>query len=101
MKEAFMKEISPLLLLAASLCWVGPTDASAQNREFSARHRVVVAGPSDVVVFRPGCRPGFTVAPTRFKTFDDRRWPYVSWRGSCDSLYAPGPMVTFVTNQWY
>lgn len=98
-KEAFMKRIGPSLLLAASLCWVGPTGAAAQHQEFSSRHRV--PGPSDVVAFRPACLPGFTVAPTRFKTFGDRRWPYVSWRGSCDSLYAPGPMVRFVRYQWY
>jgi hypothetical protein len=108
-----MNKFSPLLLLAASLCWVGPAGAAersprtpviggvaAQQHEFSSRHRVA-AGPSDVVAFRRGCRPGFTVAPTRFRTFDDWRWPYVSWRGSCDSLYAPGPLVTFVRDRWW
>jgi hypothetical protein len=102
-----MKKSCSLFLLTASLCWIGPAAAAdrspqtAAQPEFSSRHRIVVAGPADVAVFRPGCRPGFKVAPTRFKAFDDRRWPYVSWRGSCDSLYVPGPLVTFVRNQWY
>jgi hypothetical protein len=108
-RSHFMKKISPLLLLAAALSWVGPaaaaekpvagTLAAAQHTEFSARH--LVPGPADVAVFRRGCRPGFTVAPTGFKAYGDWRWPYVSWRGSCDSLYVPGPRVTFVRYQGY
>ena len=106
-----MTRIAALLLLSATLGLAGParaddthaqtlalrSDASARHgetsSEMSSRHR---SWRHDrVAVFARAC-PGFTVAPTPSKTYGDWRWPYVNWRGACDSLYAPGPAVTFV-----
>jgi hypothetical protein len=96
-----MRSIALLLVTGAALSLAGPAladeskaafdrDALAQH-EMSSRHRAGV-----IAVRGRLCGPGFTVAPTLHKTYGDRRWPYVSWRGACDSLYAPGPLVTFV-----
>ena len=84
-KEIFMKSTTALLLLGAALCMAGP--ASAGDSHWRSR----------VVVVPPG---GFTTAPISHKVFD-RRWPYVSWIGVRDSLYAPGPLVTFVRYDSY
>jgi hypothetical protein len=108
-----MRSTTALLLLSAALCWVTPASADVSggrqtrlagnvptaeplemnSREMSSRHRHGHRGR--IVAVGRACT-GFTVAPTLEKTYFDRRWPYVSWRGSCDSLYAPGPLVTFV-----
>ena len=99
-----MNRITPLLLMGAALCFISPANADgsrsrqlalsgdtfAQHHEMSSRHRRVQVG---AVVAPPG---GFIVAPTPNKAWDDWRWPYVSWIGARDSLYVPGPLVTFV-----
>jgi hypothetical protein len=100
-----MARTTALLLLSAALGLTGParagnthaqtsvlrSDTSARHDEMSSRHRPWRHDR----VFARVC-PGFTVAPTLSKTYGDKRWPYVNWRGACDSLYAPGPAVTFV-----
>jgi hypothetical protein len=103
-----MQSTIVLILLGAALSSVGPANADVsrvrqpvlasdapmgQPFEMSSRHRHLHRGR--IVAVGHAC-PGFTVAPTLQKTYFDRRWPYVSWRGSCDSLYGPGPLVTFV-----
>jgi hypothetical protein len=106
-----MKRTTAFLLLGAALCCVSPanaeepraqtlsvgSNASSRQHEMSSRHRHLRHGRS--VVMARAC-DGFTVAPTLHKVYGDRRWPYVSWFGSCDSLYAPGPAVTFVRYSW-
>jgi hypothetical protein len=102
-----MTRTTALLLLSAALGLASPasadethaptlalrSDASAQPHEMSARHR---SWRHDrATVYARACT-GFTIAPTLYKTYGDKRWPYVNWRGACDSLYAPGPAVTFV-----
>jgi hypothetical protein len=103
-----MTRITALLLFSAALGLAGParadnthaqtsllrSDTSARHHEMSSRHRPW--RHDRVAVFARAC-PGFTVAPTPYKTYGDKRWPYVNWRGACDSLYAPGPAVTFVS----
>ena len=94
-----------LFLLSAALGLAGPAGAaethaptsglrsgmSVQQHEMSSRHR----WRERVAVIARAC-PGATVAPIAHKVYGDKRWPYVNWRGACDSLYAPGPLVTFV-----
>ena len=101
-----MKTTTALILLAAAAAFVGPagadetraqtsalkTEAPLLQHDLSSRHR---HWRHDGGVSARVCR-GFTIAPTELKTWGDRRWPYVNWRGACDSLYAPGPFVTFV-----
>jgi hypothetical protein len=72
------------------------SDTSARQHPMSSRHRHW----HRVAVSARAC-PGFTIAPTLDKTYGDKRWPYVNWRGACDSLYAPGPAVTFVRSGSY
>jgi hypothetical protein len=108
-----MRSTTALLLIGTALCWVSPASADASGGrqavlasnapaatpfEMSSRHRHRHHGR--IVAVARAC-PGFTVAPTWEKTYFDRRWPYVNWRGSCDSLYAPGPLVTFVRYHGY
>lgn len=98
-----MKMTTALLLLGSALCSVSPANAddSRQQKlvfgsdtslpqEMSSRHRHWRVGR----VVAP--YSGFTHAPTLHKAFHDKRWPYVSWIGARDSLYVPGPLVTFV-----
>jgi hypothetical protein len=101
-----MKRFAVLFLLGAASGLAGPASAaeasapkfalsvgpSAQQHAMSSRHR---RWHDRVAVARRAC-PGFTVAPIAHKIFGDKRWPYVHWIGACDSLYAPGPSVTFV-----
>jgi hypothetical protein len=108
-----MTRATPLILLSAALCLVDPagaqearsqtsafkTDTSARQHDMSSRHGYAQHGRI-VAVSARACR-GFTIAPTQHKTYRDRRWPYVNWRGACDSLYAPGPLVTFVGHGSY
>jgi hypothetical protein len=106
-----MKTFAVLFLLGAASGLVGPAsadqaaaptfalglDPSAEQHEMSSRHR---RWHDRVAVARRAC-PGFTVAPIPHKVFGDKRWPYVHWIGACDSLYAPGPAVTFVRYDSY
>jgi hypothetical protein len=112
-QEISMKRIAALFLLSAALGFVGPASAeetqaqtsglssgmSGQQHEMSSRHRHR-SHDRRVAVSARAC-PGFTVAPIAHKVYGDKRWPYVSWIGACDSLYAPGPLVTFVRYQSY
>lgn len=102
-----MTRITALLLLSVALGLASPAragdthaqtlaltgDTSVRHHEMSSRHRHWRHDRAAVIA--RAC-PGFTVAPTLSKTYGDWRWPYVNWRGACDSLYAPGPAVTFV-----
>jgi hypothetical protein len=106
-----MKRFAVLILLGAASGLVGPAVAdethapksglslgpSAQQQEMSSRHRRW----HDRVAVRARACPGFTVAPIAHKVFGDKRWPYVHWIGACDSLYARGPLVTFVRAESY
>ena len=97
-----------LLLLGSALCLASPAVAKdtytqpttfalgsdAQAHEMSARHRY--ARQSGAFIAAARAQPGYTYAPISHKVFNDPRWPYVNWRGAWDSLYAPGPRVTFV-----
>jgi hypothetical protein len=110
-QEIFMKRFAALFLLGAASGLVGPASAdealapkfalslgpSAEHHEMSSRHR---RWHDRVAVVRRAC-PGFTVAPIAHKVFGDKRWPYVHWIGACDSLYARGPLVTFVRAESY
>jgi hypothetical protein len=99
-----MKNTATVLVLGAALCVVSPAIAKdrhaqglsirgdAARLEMSSRHRHARIG-RPLAVAPPA---GFTHAPTWYKAYDDRRWPYVSWIGLRDSLYVPGPLVTFV-----
>ena len=73
-----------MLLFGAAFCCSSPAVADHLRRDV-------------VVVVPPG---GFKVAPIPFKV-RDKRWPYVSWIGLRDSIYAPGPLVTFVRGGSY
>jgi hypothetical protein len=102
-----MKTTTALILLAAAVCSADPagadetrartsalkTDTPVLQHDMSSRHRHWHDRRGTVST--RACR-GFTIAPTEFKAYGDWRWPYVNWRGACDSLYAPGPFVTFV-----
>jgi hypothetical protein len=108
-----MTRITALLLLGAALGLAGPASAdethaqpsglssgtSAQPHDMSSRHRH--RSHERAVTVRARACPGYTVAPIAHKVYGDRRWPYVNWRGACDSLYAPGPLVTFVRYESY
>jgi hypothetical protein len=100
-----MKNTATLLVLGAAVCLVSPAGAkerlaqtlsisgdTSRQYEMSSRQRRVQV--SRVVAVAPP--RGFTHAPTWYKAYDDWRWPYVSWVGARDSLYVPGPLVTFV-----
>lgn len=65
-------------------------DTNSAGLEMSSRHRY------SRIVASGRLAPQYTYAPIAHKVFGDPRWPYVHWRGSHDSLYAPGPLVTFV-----
>ena len=105
-----MTRTTALFLLSAALGLAGPAGAaethpqtsglrsgmSAQPHEMSSRHR----WRERVAVTARAC-PGATVAPIAYKVYGDKRWPYVNWRGACDSSYAPGPFVTFVRYESY
>jgi hypothetical protein len=105
-----MTRTSALLLLGSALCLVSPASAEvshaqklalgndAQQHEMSSRHRHWRGGRVVAVATRV---PGYTYAPISHKVFGDPRWPYVNWRGARDSLYAPGPLVTFVRYDSY
>lgn len=102
-----MKTAITLLVVGVALCLARPASAGgsqsaalalnsaalAQQSDLSSRHKPWRRG--HVVSYARAC-PGYTYAPISHKVFNDRRWPYVNWRGACDSLYAPGPLVTFV-----
>lgn len=106
-----MTRTTALLLLGAALGLAGPASAdeshpqksglssgtSAPRHEMSSRR----SHPHDRITAYARACPGFTVAPIAHKVYGDKRWPYVSWIGGCDSLYAPGPFVTFVRHESY
>jgi len=106
-----MTKITALLLLGAALCVVSPANAKDKvtqpslarggdsQVDMSARHRYGRHGGVFIAAAR--AQPGYTYAPISHKVFNDPRFPYVNWRGAWDSLYAPGPRVTFVRSGAY
>ena len=100
-----MTRTTVLITLSAVISLTGPATAAekrSQHQTFSAaamapievssRHRTT----HERVVALARLPAQYTHAPIAHKVFGDPRWPYVNWRGHPESLYAPGPLVTFV-----
>jgi hypothetical protein len=100
-----MTRTTALIVLSAAICLGGPATAREARSE-PAAFSTAASAPIEVssrhryahgrVVALARLPAQYTHAPIAHKVFGDPRWPYVNWRGHPDSLYVPGPLVTFV-----